>query len=231
MAWFYRCEPQPELDRTPEDCPMRFWKDTSGRYLDRDAVRALLKDGKTGILDGFTARNGRTYRGTIEVDTDEWKLVVHSEGWNEDGGYQLPEYEVDPDPLGPCPFGGADCEVVETTTHFLCRTQEAYEKAVAAHKEARREAKEKGEKAPPRPEKPEHPGFIFPRTVCKREITRDEALHYLAHGKTELLEDFTSRFGRPLLGDAGAQGDRPPRLRVPAPERRRWPRASPRRRR
>ena len=30
--------------------------------------------------------------------------------------------------------------------------------------------------------------FVFPRTVCKREITRDEALHYLREGKTELLK-------------------------------------------
>ena len=34
--------------------------------------------------------------------------------------------------------------------------------------------------------------------MCKREITRDEALVYLRDGKTELLTDFTSRFGRPF---------------------------------
>ena len=39
---------------------------------------------------------------------------------------------------------------------------------------------------------------MLPRTVCKRELTRKEALVYLANGRTELLEDFTSRFGRPF---------------------------------
>ena len=39
-------------------------------------------------------------------------------------------------------------------------------------------------------------GFVMPRTVCKREITREEFLVYLRTGKTDLLEDFTSRFGR-----------------------------------
>ena len=39
---------------------------------------------------------------------------------------------------------------------------------------------------------------MFPRTVCKREITREEALVYLRDGKTDLLEEFTSRFGRPF---------------------------------
>ena len=217
MAWFYRCEPDPETDRTDADCPMRFWKDTSGRYLDRDAVRALIKDGKTPVLDGFTARNGRTYRGTIELDTEEWKLRVQSEGWNEDGGYVLPEYEMDPEPLGPCPFGGSECQVVETPTHFLCTTQLAFETAQTAWRVARKEAREKGEKQPTKPEKPDHPGFIFPRTVCKREITRDEALVYLRDGRTELLEDFTSRFGRPfsatlVLKETGRHGfEFPPR--------------------
>ena len=219
MAWFYRCEPDPETDRTDADCPMRFWKDTSGRYLDRDAVRALIKDGKTPILDGFTARNGRTYRGTIELDTEEWKLVVQSEGWNEDGGYQLPEYEMNTEPLDTCPFGGDECQVVETPTHFLCTTQLAFENAQTAWRAAKKEAREKGEKQPTKPDKPDHAGFIFPRTVCKREITRDEAEYYLANGKTELLEDFTSRFGRPfsatlVLKETGKHGfEFPPRKR------------------
>ena len=58
---------------------------------------------------------------------------------------------------------------------------------------------------------------MFPRTVCKREITRDEALHYVADGKTELLTDFTSRFGRPfsatlVLKENGRHGfEFPPR--------------------
>lgn len=34
--------------------------------------------------------------------------------------------------------------------------------------------------------------------VCKREITRDEAKYYLANQRTELLTDFSSRFGRPF---------------------------------
>jgi len=50
MAWFYRCKEQPELS-SEQDCPMRFWKDTSGRYLDRHTLRTLLRDGKTGPLE------------------------------------------------------------------------------------------------------------------------------------------------------------------------------------
>ena len=214
-TWFYRCEEQPGVERE-DDCPMRFWKDTSGRYLDRGAVEALLRDGVTPVLDGFTARNGRTYKGTIDIDRDEWKLKTHSVEWNEDATSELPEYDVDDKPLGKCPMSD-DCEVIETPTHFACRTRLEAEKEDAAYKEARRIAREKKEPMPEKPEKPDHPGITMARTVCKREITRDEFDVYLKTGKTELLTDFTSRFGRPfsatlVLKDTGRHGfEFPPR--------------------
>jgi DNA topoisomerase-3 len=159
---------------------MRFWKDTSGRYLDRNTVQTLLRDGKTGVIDGFTARNGRTYRGHIEIDREAWQLKVRSAGWDEGGtAVDVPEYDVNPEPLGRCPFD-EDCSVVESPTQFIC--ERALKDEDAAKDETR----------------PKSCGFVFPRTVCKREITRDEALGYVATGKTDLLTDFTSRFGRPF---------------------------------
>ena len=118
--------------------------------------------------------------------------------------------------LGPCP-AGEECELVETPTHFACTTRLAAEEQQASFREARRLAREQGLDAPPKPEPPDHPGFLLPRTVCKREITRDEALVYLREGKTELLPDFTSRFGRPfsahlVLKENGRHGfEFPPR--------------------
>jgi DNA topoisomerase-3 len=213
-AWFYRCEPKPGSERPPrvkkgkkgepveeavpsDDCPLRIWKDTSGRYLDRHSVATLLRDGKTGVLEGFVARGGRSYKGHLEIDHDEWRVRVFSEGWSEESASETPEYEVNPSPLGVCPQS-SDCEVVETPTQFACTTRLQIEEQQAAFREARRLAREKGTPPPPKPEQPDHPGLVLPRTVCKREITRDEALVYLRDGKTELLTDFTSRFGRPF---------------------------------
>jgi DNA topoisomerase-3 len=233
-AWFYRCEPKPGSEAPPrakarrkkgepepetppsDDCPLRIWKDTSGRYLDRRSVATLLRDGRTGVLEGFVARGGRPYKGHLEIDHDEWRVRVVSEGWSEEGASEAPEYDVNPEPLGPCPFS-EECEVVETPTHFACTTRLAAEEKQAAFREARRVAREKGMPPPPKPEQPDHPGFLLPRTVCKREITRDEALVYLRGGKTELLTDFTSRFGRPfsaqlVLKENGRHGfEFPPR--------------------
>jgi DNA topoisomerase-3 len=202
MAWFYRCEEDPPRE---EDCPMRFWKDTSGRYLDRQTVRTLLRDGKTGEIDGFTARNGRTYRAIIEIDDEEWKLKVRSVGWNEDQASDQPEYDVNPEPLGRCPFE-EECSIIESPTQFVC------ERKLKEAEFTREELKQRKAEGVP-----QSCGFVLPRTVCKREITRDEALHYLAEGKTELLTDFTSRFGRPfsatlVLKENGRHGfEFPPR--------------------
>ena len=203
MAWFYRCKPDPDVERD-DDCPMRFWKDTSGRYLDRGAVRALLKDGKTGTLNGFTARNGRTYKGYIEIDDEEWQLKVRSLGWNEgEGVSDVPEYEVNTDPLGGCALKN-ECKIIETPTQYICERKLKEDEALAA---LRAEAAKTGKKLPRKKRKskkdeddgtPKICGFVFPRTVCKREITRDEAQVYIDAGRTELLTDFTSRFGRPF---------------------------------
>jgi DNA topoisomerase-3 len=184
MAWFYRCR-EVEGRAPEEECPMRFWKDTSGRYLDKGSIRALLRDGKTGPLDGFTARSGRTYRAALEVDREAWQVRVKSLGWNEgEGVSDEPEYEVNPEPVARCPFD-EDCSVVETSKQFVC------ERALKHEERAREGAA--ADAAPPQTCR-----FVLPRTVCKREITREEAMAYCRDKRTPLLTDFTSRFGRPF---------------------------------
>ena len=215
-AWFYRCKQKPGVERE-DDCAMRFWKDTSGRYLDRNTIRVLLEHGRAGPIDGFTARNGRTYKGNLEIDEEAWQLKVHSLGFNEgEGVNQTPEYEVNEESLGSCPI----CQqrrVIETSTQFRCEPTpeqvEAAEKAAAekaARAEAYRAATEAAKKAgepPPKQKRAKRAKldeadapcpFVFPRTVCKREITRDEAEYYIQNERTELLQEFTSRFGRPF---------------------------------
>ena len=222
-AWFYTCKKDPGAPREAKadpdcpnpTCPLLMWKDTSGRYLNREAIEVLLKEGKTPELDGFTARNGRTYRGYLEIDHEESKLVVRSAGWNEESASEIPEYEVDEEPLTGCPTC-KKAQVVETSTQFICADKLADE---TAWEKKKADAKAAGEKAPRRKagEKEEICGFVMPRTVCKREITRDEAQAYIRDGRTELLTDFTSRFGRPFsailfLKETGRHGfEFPPR--------------------
>ena len=162
---------------------------------------------RPGPLDGFTARNGRTYRGTIEVDHDDWKLKVSSLGWNEGEGVRdEPEYEVNPDPLGRCRCEQENCRRRDPDPLRLSAqgrrgpagggaeaTEAGVEKEGKRAKEIRALVAEMQSDGPP-----PSCGFILPRTVCKREMTREEAEVYLRNGRTDLLEDFTSRFGRPF---------------------------------
>jgi DNA topoisomerase-3 len=182
--WFYRCREVPPRE---EDCKLRIWKDTSGRYIDRVSAATLLRDGKTGPLEGFTARNGRTYQAALEIDRAEWAVRVRPVAWEDGQVLAEPEYEVNPEPLAGCPFE-EECAVVESATHFLC------ERKLKEADLDGGEASEAGEGV----ERPKSCGFSLPRTVCKREITREEALVYLRDGRSELLTDFTSRYGRPF---------------------------------
>jgi len=210
-SWFYRCEEQPEVP-AEEDCPFRIWKDKAGRYIDRATASTLLEKGETGELEGFSSRDGRIYGGILKLEDDGQITLTSVAGSTSDRTSDNPEYEVDERPLGPCPMG-CGSQVIETSTHFICRA--GYERAQELEREREAlvaKARAEGKKRPriPKPEQPPCP-FILPRTVCKREITRDEALAYIADKRTGLLPEFTSRFGRPfsatlVLKDSGRHG-------------------------
>lgn len=187
-SWFYRCK---EDETADEDCTFRIWKDKSGRYMDHNTVRILLKEKRVGPLEGFTYRDGRTYAGILEIDEEgDLKLEAVAGSTGERTNDQ-PEYEVNETPLGPCPIG-CGTDVIETPTEYACKT--------------RAESTAKGTK-----KDPHACTFWLPRTVCKREIVRDEAEQYLKEKKTDMLADFTSRYGRPFgailfLKDTGRHG-------------------------
>ena len=174
-SWFYRCREDPEAEA---DCTFRIWKDKSGRYIDHNTVRTLLKETRIGPLEGFTYRDGRTYAGNLEIDEEGDLKIEAVAGSAGERASDQPEYEVDERPLGSCPMG-CGTDVIETSTEYVCKK--------------RSESTAKGTKKDP------HECTLWlPRTVCKREIVRDEAEQYLKEKKTDMLSDFTSRYGRPF---------------------------------
>jgi len=198
-SWFYRCLEVPGVSEA-DDCHLRIWKDKSGRYMDRQTARALLEKGETDELEGFAARDGRTYNARLTLEDGE--VVLHPvAGSSSERVVESPEYEVDEEPLGPCPMG-CGSEVVETPTHFQCKAgiakqAENDEKARLYEATPSEDGKRRKRYKVPDEDKP--CGFLVPRTVCKREITRDEVMKMLGPDKkTDLLTDFTSRFGRPF---------------------------------
>jgi hypothetical protein len=198
-SWFYRCLEVPGATEET-DCRFRIWKDKSGRYMDRQTVRILLEKGETDELEGFAARDGRTYNARLTLEDGE--VVIHGvAGSSGERVTEAPEYDVNDEPLGLCPMG-CGSQVVETATHFQCQAGIAKAAANAEQARAFEESQPKDAKRrkryKPAPEDQPCP-FLLPRTVCKREITRAEALQFIGpNKKTELLTDFTSRFGRPF---------------------------------
>ncbi len=225
-SWFYRCkEPEglpkkrppkkkkkkDEENAEPEikDCPFRIWKDKSGRYIDRETVKELLENKTTRILDGFMTRQGRTYRGQLELvdGAVELKRVAGGEG----DLMGMPEYEVNEQPLTTCPTCQKG-QVKETRSTFICSQGLDVLKKLERDETTTFPIKKKEI-----PEGMEYCSFLLPRTICKREMTREEALGYIKNGKTEILSDFISQRGRPfsamlLLKETGRHGfEFPPR--------------------
>ena len=94
--------------------------------------------------------------------------------------------------------------MVESPTHFVCERKLKEADLGDGESSGRRAAASR-----------------FPRTVCKREITRDEALVYLANRPHRAAHRLHVALRSPLLGDARAARQRPTRLRVPAARARR----------
>ena len=134
---------------------------------------------------------------------------MKSAGWNDEASTDTPEYEVDPEPLGRCPFE-EDCAIVESPTLFVCErklkedelSQRGAQEAQGGR--ARRRAAASSSRAP----------CASARSRAKRPSTT------CARARPSCSTDFTSRFGRPfsatlVLKETGRHGfEFPPRKRA-----------------
>jgi len=158
---------------TKADSPCNFmvWKDRAGRYMDRNTVRRLVEERKLGPVSGFVDRFGRGLEGTLELVQDP-----ENGKWLVDvqlGPAIDAEQEEEIGVLCPNPVGEAD-EIVETSLRYVSRK--------VLDGQARK-------------------GPVLPKVVCHREISPAEALQYFSEsGKTEVLDGFLSKRGRPFRG-------------------------------
>lgn len=170
-AWFYGCT---ESTKRAEKkaCDFLIWKDFNGRYINPGVVKTLLNKKVTPELDGFKNANGKDYRAVLELSGGKLarRIVESTEEVSPEN-----MAAINTEPLGPCPAGcSPDCLVVETPMDFACQT--------------RIKGREAGEKR--------GPGFTFPRMLCKRQLTREDALHFMQSKETAVIPDFISKKGR-----------------------------------
>ncbi len=236
-AWFYRCEEPEGVDwqtikekkkkgeAVPEDCAFRIWKDKSGRYLDRKTVTETLEHGASRTLDGFLQRDGKTYKGVLSLTREGLELKRLEGTSGGDAESETPEYEVDETPLVACP-ACQDGQIVETRATFICSTGLSALRAIG-----RDDATLAALRPKEIPEGQAYCSALLPRTICKRPITREEALAFFRDKKTPALEEFTSRKGRPFSAqlfvkedtwrhgfDFGGDADKPKRGRAAGAE-------------
>jgi len=158
---------------TGEDdgCKLMIWKDRGGRYVDRDLAIKLITDRKAGPLEGFYAF-GKQMEGTIFLEEEDGKWQMRTEyGPPKDEDDGVPE--VAGPPIWDCPEH-ENCKIIETNKRWIC--QKMLEGEIRQ-------------------------GPMLPRVVCKREMQPEEVAAYFTEtARTETMENFISRRGRPFRG-------------------------------
>jgi DNA topoisomerase III len=163
-------------------CDFALWKIVAGRQFEISEIEQLLTERRVGPLPGFRSKAGRPFAAAVRL-TDDFKAEFDFGQNNESSnGESEPESFVSPEPLGSCP----KCKnrVFEGPRSYLC------EQSVAD---------------------PPTCDFRSGRVILQQPIDRSQMTKLLATGKTDLLNKFISKRGRPfkaflVLGPDGKVG-------------------------
>jgi DNA topoisomerase-3 len=150
----YICDKNEGRDK---GCSFVMWKDSSGRWFDRNTTSRLLENKSIEKLHGFFARDGSPYEVSVGIDKDGKVNIA---------GSNAETTSSDDEELCPCPK--CDQGVIRIG-----------EKAYACDNA---ECKFRG----------------LGMNICKRDISVAEAKKILTEGKSDLIEDFTSKRGKPF---------------------------------
>jgi DNA topoisomerase-3 len=200
----YFCEKNLGRD---EGCGFAIWKEVRGKYVDRGFARDLIEKRDLEDVEGFVGFGGQSRSANVHllkklIPVKRKKEEFEEERWVVDvefnrGGAGSREPEVEEGVLMPCP-DHPDSEIVITNKRFVSR-----------------KLLDKEERQAP----------VLPRVVCQREMSDDEARAFFGEtGKTEILDGFISKKGRPFRGalfrkETGKHGfEFPPREPRPGAE-------------
>jgi DNA topoisomerase III len=168
----YVCENSVGPNKT---CDFRSGKVILQQPVEREQMTKLLNTGKTELLPRFISRKGRPFKAFL-VLTDK-----------KDVGFEFEKREPKPkgerkskelavkidftgeESLGKCPKCGG--KIFETETSYICERSQADRKPCK---------------------------FKLSKTILGLDIPKDQAQKLLATGKTDLLDGFISKRGRPF---------------------------------
>ena len=153
---------------TNEECDFTIWKTIAGRLLSREEFEALVRDKQTGPLGGFRSRKGKRFHAALKLSDDFKAEFDFGPNGQENGAAQPVDFSQQ-ESLGTCPKCGG--RVFESGMTYVC------ENSVGPTKTC---------------------DFRSGKVILQRPIEREQMNKLLASGKTDLLERFISRKGRPF---------------------------------
>jgi DNA topoisomerase III len=155
---------------TNEDCDFTIWKTIAGRLLSRDEFEALVRDKQIGPLGGFRSRKGKRFHAALKLSDDfKAEFDFGPNGQQNPAGAGQPVDFSRQEPLGTCPKCGG--RVFELGMSYLCENSVGQDKTC---------------------------DFRSGKVILQRPIEQEQMKKLLATGKTDLLERFISRKGRPF---------------------------------
>jgi DNA topoisomerase III len=153
---------------TNEQCDFTIWKTIAGRLLSRDEFETLVRDKQVGPLSGFRSRKGKRFHAVVKL-SDEFKTEFDfGPNGQENGAAQSVDFSRQ-EPLGKCPKCGG--RVFEFGMSYVC------ENSVGPNKTC---------------------DFRSGKVILQRTVDREQMKKLLSTGRTDLLERFISRKGRPF---------------------------------
>ncbi len=149
-------------------CDFNLWKVISGREWAPEEVAELISKRTIGPLTGFRSRMGRPFAAVLKLNDEQRIEFDFGQARPEDEGGQAPDFSSQ-QPLGACPKCGA--RVFDSGMAYVC------ENAVASQRTC---------------------DFRSGKIILQQSIEREQMEKLLATGKTDLLNRFISKKGRPF---------------------------------
>jgi DNA topoisomerase-3 len=172
LGMSYLCENSVGPNKT---CDFRAGKVILQQPVDPEQMKKLLSTGKTDLLPRFISRKGRPFKAFL-VQTDKKDVGFEFERREpkikKESKPKEPVAKIDftgKESLGKCPKCGG--KIFKTENSYICERSQADRKPCK---------------------------FKLSKTILGREIPKEQAQKLLTTGKTDLLEGFISKRGRPF---------------------------------
>jgi DNA topoisomerase-3 len=149
-------------------CDFNIWKVTAGREWAPEEIAELITKRMIGPLTGFRSKMGRPFAAVLKLNDEQRIEFDFGQARPEDEGGEAPDFSAQ-QPLGACPKCGS--RVYDSGMAYVC------EKAVGS---------------------PRTCDFRSGKIILQQQIEREQMEKLLATGKTDLLNRFISKKGRPF---------------------------------